>query len=86
MRPAEPRFVADRVLTFVLDELPEGRTRLVVRSFGVARPRLLPGAADLVFWGPAHVVMQTHQLRNLKQLAEGPLREPLLRRRCVSRA
>jgi hypothetical protein len=50
----------------------------VVRSLGVARPRLLLGAVNLVFWDPAHVVMQTRQLRNLKRLAESPLQEPVL--------
>jgi hypothetical protein len=73
-----PRFFVDGVWAFVLDELPEGRTRLVVRSLGVARPRLLLGAVNLVFWDPAHVVMQTRQLRNLKRLAESPLQEPVL--------
>ena len=73
-----PRFFVDGVWAFVLDELPEGRTRLVVRSFGIARPRLLLGAANLVFWDPAHVVMQTRQLRNLKRLVESPLQEPVL--------
>lgn len=75
---SRPRFFSDGRWTFVLDELPEGRTRLVVRSFGVARPRLLLGTANLVFWDPVHVVMQTRQLRNLKRLVESPLREPLL--------
>jgi hypothetical protein len=73
-----PRFSADGVWTFVLDELPEGKTRLVVRAFGVGRPRLLVGATNLVFWDPAHVVMQTRQLRNLKRLVESPLQEPVL--------
>jgi proline iminopeptidase len=73
-----PRFFVDGVWTFVLDELPEGKTRLVVRSFGIGRPRLLLGAANLVFWDPAHVVMQTRQLRNLKRLVESPLQEPVL--------
>ncbi|HEX6951751.1 MAG TPA: hypothetical protein VF124_03100 [Gaiellaceae bacterium] len=73
-----PRFFVEGVWTFVLRELPEGKTRLVVRSFGIARPRLLLGAANLVFWDPAHVVMQTRQLRNLKRLVESPLQEPVL--------
>ena len=72
-----PRFFADGIWEFVLAELPEGKTRLVVRSFGIARPRLL-GAVNLVFWDPAHVVMQTRQLRNLKRLVESPLQEPVL--------
>jgi hypothetical protein len=73
-----PRFFVQGVWAFVLHELPGGKTRLVVRSFGTARPRLLLGAANLVFWDPAHVVMQTRQLRNLKRLAESPLQEPVL--------
>jgi hypothetical protein len=74
----KPRFFSEGVWAFVLHELPEGKTRLVVRSFGTARPRLLLGAANLVFWDPAHVVMQTKQLRNLKRRAEAPNREPVL--------
>ena len=73
-----PRFFVDGVWAFVLDELPGGRTRLVVRSYGIARPRLLFGTANLVFWDPAHVLMQTRQLRNLKRLVESPLQEPVL--------
>lgn len=73
-----PRFFVDGVWTFVLDELPDGKTRLVVRSFGAFRPRLLLGATNLVFWGPAHIVMQSRQLRNLKRLVESPLQEPVL--------
>ena len=73
-----PRFFVDGVWTFVLDELPQGKTRLVVRSLGIARPRPLLGPANLVFWDPAHVVMQTRQLRNLKRLVESPLQEPVL--------
>ena len=73
-----PRFFLDGVWTFVLDELPDGKTRLVVRSFGAARPRLLLGAVNLALGDPAHVVMQTRQLHNLKRRAEAPLREPVL--------
>ena len=73
-----PRFSVDGVWTFVLDELPDGKTRLVVRSSGAVRPRLLLSAGNLLFWDPAHVVMQTRQLRNLKRLAESPLQEPVL--------
>jgi hypothetical protein len=76
----EPRpwFFVDGVWTFVLEELPQGKTRLVVRSVGRVRPRLLLGAVNLVFWDPAHVVMQTRQLHNLKRLVESSLRESAL--------
>lgn len=73
-----PRFFADGVWTFVLEELPDGKTRLVVRSFGAVRPRVLLGATNVVFMDPAHVVMQVLQLRNLKRRAESRLREPVL--------
>ena len=66
---ARPRFAVDGVWAFVLDELPEGRTRLVVRSNGLVRPRLL-GVANVIFWDPVHVGMQARQLRNLKRRAE----------------
>jgi hypothetical protein len=64
-----PRVCSDSVWAFVLEELPEGSTRLVVRSRGVAHPRLL-GIANVLFWDAAHVVMQVRQLRNLKRRAE----------------
>jgi hypothetical protein len=73
-----PRFFVDGIWAFVLDELPDRKTRLVVRSFGSARPRLLFGAANLLFMDPAHVVMQVRQLRNLKRRAESPLPESVL--------
>jgi len=73
-----PRFFSDGVWAFVLEALPEGRTRLIVRVQGTARPRLLLGAANLLFWDPAHVVMQSRQLRNLKRRAESLHREPVL--------
>ena len=73
-----PKFFADGVWAFVLEELPHGKTRLVVRSSGAVRPRLLLGVGNMVFMDPAHVVMQVQQLRNLKRRAESPLREPVL--------
>jgi hypothetical protein len=73
-----PRFFVDGVWAFVLEELPDGKTRLVVRSFGAVRPRLLLGVAGQVFMDPAHVVMQVRQLQNLKRRVESPLREPVL--------
>lgn len=72
-----PRFGSDGTWAFVLDELPNGKTRLVVRANGVVRPRML-GAANLLFWDPVHVVMQTRQLHNLKRRAEGARSEQVL--------
>jgi hypothetical protein len=74
----KPRFFSDGVWAFVLDELPGEKTRLVVRVHGVVRPRLLLGTANLIFWDPVHVLMQTRQLRNLKRRAEGVRPEPEL--------
>jgi hypothetical protein len=50
----------------------------VVSGYASARPRLLQVIADLVFWEPAHWVMQTRQFANLKRRAE---RQPLERAR-----
>ncbi len=65
-----PRIYIDALWGFQLKELPEGRTRLVVSGYASARPRLLQGIADLLFWEPAHWVMQTRQFANLKRRAE----------------
>jgi hypothetical protein len=74
-RGPRPRLFTDGVWAFVLDELPGGRTRLIVRSRGITRPRPL-GAQNLFFWDAAHVVMQTRQFRNLKRRAERTAAEP----------
>lgn len=68
-----PRFYIDALWGFQLKELPEGRTRLVVSGYASARPRLVGATADLLFWEPAHWVMQTRQFENLKRRVE---REP----------
>ena len=44
--------------------------RLVVGSYSSARPRLPQLRTHLVFWEPAHRVMQTRQLATLKRRAE----------------
>ncbi len=74
---AGPRFAVDGVWTFVLEELPDGKTRLIARANGVVRPRVL-AVGNLVFWDPAHVVMQARQLRNLKRRAESARPEQVL--------
>lgn len=65
-----PRFYVDVLWGFQLTELPGQRTRLVVSGYASARPWLLQRIADLVFWEPAHWIMQTRQLANLKRRAE----------------
>lgn len=70
---SRPHFYVDALWGFQLKELPEGRTRLVVSGYASARPRFLQVIADLLFWEPAHWVMQTRQFGNLKRRAERPL-------------
>jgi proline iminopeptidase len=65
-----PRSYIDALWGFQLKAWPGGRTRLVVSSYSSARPRLPQLLADLVFWEPAHWVMQTRQFANLKRRAE----------------
>jgi proline iminopeptidase len=67
---ARPRFYIDALWAFQLKELPGGRTRLVVSGYASARPRFLQDIADLLFWEPAHWIMQTRQFANLKRRAE----------------
>jgi hypothetical protein len=69
-RGPRPRFYIDALWGFQLKELPEEHTRLVVSGYASARPRLLQKIADLLFWEPAHWIMQTRQFTNLKQRAE----------------
>lgn len=65
-----PRFYYDSVWCFLLRELPDGRTRLVVSGYATGRPSLLYALAGVLFWEPAHLVMQTRQLAELKWRAE----------------
>jgi proline iminopeptidase len=65
-----PRFYSDSSWGFALTELPGGRTRLVVSGYASSHPRALTAIGDLVFWEPAHWIMQTRQLINLKRRAE----------------
>jgi hypothetical protein len=66
-----PRGYIDALWGFQLTPWPNGRTRLVVSGYASARPRLLRALADLLFWEPAHWVMQTRQFENLKRRAAG---------------
>jgi len=65
-----PRFYVDSLWAFQLEELCDGRTRLVVSGYASARPQVLQTIADRLFWEPAHWIMQTRQFRNLKRRAE----------------
>jgi hypothetical protein len=65
-----PSFYTDSLWGFRLEELPGGRTRLVVSGYAVSWPRLLLTIGNLVFWEPAHWIMQTRQFANLRRRAE----------------
>ena len=67
-----PDSYTDSLWAFLLDELPGGRTRLVVSGYWALRPAwLLPLA--FVLLEPAHWIMQMRQFQNLKPRVErGP--------------
>jgi len=65
-----PRFYSDSLWGFLLTEQPEGRTRVVVSGYATSHPRALTAVGDFLFWEPAHWIMQTRQLANLKRRVE----------------
>jgi len=64
-----PRFFIDSSWAFVLEPLAS-RTRLLVRTKSAARPVLLARLANVLFFDPAHWIMQTRQLIRIRHLAE----------------
>ncbi|MEU2266671.1 hypothetical protein ABZ568_09580 [Streptomyces olindensis] len=60
-----PRAYIDSIWGFHLRPEPGGRTRLVVRTRARSRPRPLTRPMDMLFWEPAHLIMQTRQFHNL---------------------
>jgi hypothetical protein len=69
-RGARPRFYTDSTWGFLLEELPNGRSRLVVSGYWSPRPRWLQPVTSFVFLEPSHWIMQTRQFANLKKHAE----------------
>jgi hypothetical protein len=65
-----PRFYSDSVWSFLLEELPGHRTRLVVSGYQASRPRIVLSIGNLLFWEPAHWIMQTRQFAGLRRRAE----------------
>jgi hypothetical protein len=65
-----PRFYSDSLWCFLLTEASPGQTRLVIGTYTQARPRLPFMVANLLFWEPAHWVMQVRQFANLKRRVE----------------
>jgi hypothetical protein len=51
-------------------------TRLVVRTHGRSHPRVLTRPMDLLFWEPAHFIMQTRQFHNLRARLARPAWPP----------
>ncbi|MBN1530022.1 MAG: hypothetical protein JW895_13240 [Thermoleophilaceae bacterium] len=67
-----PRFHNDSLWSFRLTPLAGGRTRLAVSGYASARPRVPMRVADVLFWEPAHWLMQTRQFAGLRRRAERP--------------
>jgi hypothetical protein len=65
-----PRFFTDSLWGFLLEDLPGGRTRLVVSGYWALRPRWLQTVVSVLLLEPSHWIMQTRQFANLKRLAE----------------
>ncbi|MXM64695.1 hypothetical protein GR925_14890 [Streptomyces sp. HUCO-GS316] len=61
-----PRAYVDSIWGFHLRPEPGGRTRLVVRARARSRPRPLTWPMNVLFWEPAHLIMQTRQFHNLR--------------------
>jgi hypothetical protein len=70
---ARPGFGADALWGFLLKELPNGGTRLIVSGYGAAQPTWLKPLQPIVnffLYEWTHWIMQTRQLTRLKKLAE----------------
>jgi hypothetical protein len=65
-----PRVYTDSTWCFQLKNLTAGRTRLVVSGYAASRPRLFQRIQDLIFWEPAHWIMQTRQFAQLARRVE----------------
>jgi uncharacterized protein YndB with AHSA1/START domain len=70
-----PRHFTDSVWCFLLKKMPGNSTRVVVSGYATGRPRSLHTISNVLFWEPAHFIMQTRQFANLRRLAEGRLTE-----------
>jgi len=66
-----PRHFTDSVWSFLLERVADETTRLVVSGYQTGRPRLLLMIGNLIFWEPAHWIMQIRQFAELKRRAEG---------------
>jgi proline iminopeptidase len=62
-----PARYTDSTWGFLLSELPEGRTRLVVSGYWAFRPRWLRPILGVALLEPSHWIMQTRQFSNLQR-------------------
>jgi hypothetical protein len=60
----------DALWAFHLEPLPGERTRLIVTTHSAAAPKTGPAALNLLFWEPAHWIMQVRQFQNLGRRTE----------------
>jgi len=60
------------VWSFVLDRVAENQTRLVMLSLGAEVASPSRRTADLLFWEPAHFIMERRMMLTIKRLAEEP--------------
>ncbi|MES9538565.1 MULTISPECIES: hypothetical protein [unclassified Actinomadura] len=70
-RGPRPRAYSDGIWAFHLRPLPDGCTRLVVRTRGRGEPSVPNRLFAWLFGEPAHFVMQQRQFRNLRRLVAG---------------
>jgi hypothetical protein len=70
-----PRLYNDTLWCFLLEQLPGERTRLIVSGYSAEQPRALIALGNILFWEPAHWIMQRRQFANLKRRAEAGHRE-----------
>jgi hypothetical protein len=66
-----PMFSTDSLWAFLLEPLPDGRTRLIESGYWAFRPRWMQPIMSVLLLEIEHFVMQTRQFANLKRLAEG---------------
>lgn len=67
-----PRAYVEGIWGFHLRPTPDGGTRLVTRTQGRSRPRVLTAPLSLLVFEPTHFIMQTRQFHNLRRrIAQG---------------
>jgi hypothetical protein len=64
-RGPRPKAYTDGIWAFHLRALPEGGTRLIVRTRGRGKPTVIDRLVSRSFGEPAHFIMQHRQFRNL---------------------